>query len=125
MDVFNKALMFNGIRKAFCYSDFHKAIIDAVSEGRGRNKCQVCQEFFPKKDLHVDHIDPVVPLEGIPDLDNGLPDLNTYAARVFFNKCQAICIGCHKLKTRIENEQRRKIKAANKTTKQKTRKKQK
>lgn len=64
--------------------------------------CNECNELSKK--VHVDHIDPVVPL------DKKLADmnLNEYANRVHNLPCQVLCEPCHKLKSKNENKLRKK-----------------
>ncbi len=71
--------------------------------------CQICNQRCKKNkspnypQIHVDHIEPVVPIEGSISW-------YTYIQRLFFsgeNNLQAICSTCHKAKTKEENAQRR------------------
>lgn len=71
--------------------------------------CKLCDQRCKKQksslypQIHVDHIDPVVPLEGPISW-------HTYIQRLFFSgydNLQAICTTCHKAKTKEENAQRR------------------
>lgn len=58
--------------------------------------------------LRADHIEPVVdPLHGFQTWD-------IYISRMFNGKLQALCDGCHKLKSKEENAQRRAVKKARK-----------
>ena len=77
----------------------------SFSTGRPKYKyrCSKCNELFMKKDICLDHIDPVIPLEWICDDDF---DWNIYLDRMY---CQAIgfqvlCSSCHDIKTKEENE---------------------
>lgn len=65
-------------------------------------KCATCGELCKKKDVQVDHIDPVVPLDGYA---NGMDyDLNEFAVRLFCSvkNLQVLCKPCHKLKSADE-----------------------
>jgi 5-methylcytosine-specific restriction endonuclease McrA len=80
------------------YNTFNKAKIE-----RGRYKCQLCSVVVGRKDLAMDHVEPVV------DPATGFVDWNTYIERLFVAEdgWQAICHECHAQKTLAENGQRR------------------
>ena len=69
-------------------------------------KCSDCKELVKSTEIQVDHIQPVIPLNG----NLAEMTLNEYALRVFKSKCQLLCTVCHKLKSKSENSQRRKFK---------------
>ena len=64
--------------------------------------CNDCKELVKK--VHVDHIEPVIPI----DRKLANLDLNEYALRVHNLPCQVLCETCHKLKSKLENKQRKK-----------------
>jgi len=66
--------------------------------------CSICAKEFTQKDMEVDHIDPVVdPKKGFETWDKFIDKLFCEASNL-----QAICKGCHKIKTlkekKIRNE---------------------
>jgi 5-methylcytosine-specific restriction endonuclease McrA len=65
--------------------------------------CNHCGLTFPLKDVQVDHISPVVPL------DREIEDWNEYINRLFceVDKLQVLCKSCHQIKSNRENEERR------------------
>lgn len=65
--------------------------------------CNHCGLCFPGKDIQVDHIDPVIPVE------REVKDWNEYIERLFCspNKLQVLCKPCHLIKSNEENEERR------------------
>lgn len=69
---------------------------------RGLYKCASCGEGFKEKDTVVDHVEPVVALEG-DDYD-----WNTFVNRLFVpaGKLQILCIPCHDTKSLIEDNLR-------------------
>lgn len=75
---------------------------------RGKYLCAGCGEIVPltvnkKKNVFVDHIEPVVsPEEGFKDWD-------TYINRMFceMDNLQVLCKNCHDRKTREEKERRK------------------
>jgi len=75
-------------------------------------QCQLCKNKVSSKEIRVDHIDPVVPIEGFPRLPSGEADWNIYVARLFCDpsNLQAICVGCHDVKSAKEAEQRALVK---------------
>lgn len=70
-------------------------------------KCASCGGLFKSKEICVDHIEPVVPLNGY---ESGLEfDLNEYVMRMFCAaECfQVLCGPCHDEKTKEENKLRK------------------
>ena len=65
-------------------------------------KCNRCREEFPAKDVQVNHIIPVVPIEGFTSWDDTIK-------RMFCekDKLEVLCIPCHKTITKQENEERK------------------
>lgn len=63
--------------------------------------CAKCQGLFKKKECQLDHIEPVIPIEGFQNFDVHLKRLFIKA-----NGYQALCRPCHKLKTKEENNAR-------------------
>lgn len=66
-------------------------------------KCAACEKLFVAKDVHVDHIEPVVsPL-------TGFVDWNTFIERLFYcplTNLQVLCRICHRLKISEERKER-------------------
>ena len=79
---------------------------DGINPATGRkcklHKCEACGELFPAKDMRADHIDPIIPVTGFDSWDEVID-------RLFceLDGFQAICVGCHKIKTDAENKERR------------------
>lgn len=78
---------------------------------RGMYKCAGCQNVVPvtikkgrkrTKNVHVDHIEPVVPVTGFTTWDD-------YINRMFCEAdgLQVLCSECHKSKTQEEQKQRK------------------
>lgn len=69
---------------------------------RGLYKCASCGEGFKEKDTVVDHVDPVVALEG-DDYD-----WNTFINRLYVpaDKLQILCVPCHDIKSLTEDNLR-------------------
>jgi 5-methylcytosine-specific restriction endonuclease McrA len=67
-------------------------------------KCELCKQEREK--IQIDHINPVV----LPSV--GFVDWNVYIASKFVeaNQLQALCVDCHRTKTKAENKIRREVK---------------
>lgn len=67
-------------------------------------KCYLCSELHDRSNIQVDHVSPVV------DLD-GFKDWNTYIEQLFcdISNLKAVCKECHYLKSSEEREERRLI----------------
>lgn len=67
-------------------------------------KCYLCEELFDRTEVQVDHIVPVMSLDGFTDW-------NQYIAQLFcsVDNLAPACKSCHFLKTQAENEERRLI----------------
>ena len=69
--------------------------------------CGHCKGHFNRKDLAIDHIEPVIAISGFNGWDE-------YIDRLFcaVENFQVLCKACHKTKTNIENTERRRIKSS-------------
>jgi hypothetical protein len=65
-------------------------------------KCAQCGELFDRKEIDVDHINPVVSVDGFTDWDDYITNLFCDS-----NKLQILCEADHFIKSQAENEQRR------------------
>lgn len=68
---------------------------------RGIYKCAICETLVPNKQKDLDHVVPVVPVEGWDNFDGVIDRL--YAE---LEGWQVICKPCHALKTGLENSVR-------------------
>jgi len=98
------------LRKASLRWWARQEVIKRTNVSRGVYRCEMCEDEFPRKEIHVDHIDPIIPVDG------SFTDWNTYIDRLFClpEELQGLCIGCHASKTQIENEIRKKYKTLKK-----------
>jgi 5-methylcytosine-specific restriction endonuclease McrA len=89
------------------FAKFNKNGARAKKDGV-ETHCQVCDTWTrtPIK-VAVDHIEPVVPVDGSFDPKN--PDWNMYIRRLWCDKTnlQRICDSCHDAKTQLERKQRK------------------
>jgi 5-methylcytosine-specific restriction endonuclease McrA len=65
-------------------------------------ECNLCKGHFPAKDVEVNHILPVVPIEGFTSWD-------VIIERMFCEKdgLEVVCKPCHKTITKQENDERK------------------
>jgi len=65
--------------------------------------CALCEGEFPAKEVVVDHIEPVVHPE------QGFISWDVFIERLFCKKenLQVLCVGCHKIKSYNESQQRK------------------
>jgi len=97
----------NGIRQAFRAYPLKKTCLSqAVSltekgpRGGAMCYCSKCGLAFPMRDVQVDHIEPVVPLE------RPIKDWNEYIDRLYcdLSNLQVLCKPCHQIKCNREKE---------------------
>lgn len=67
--------------------------------------CANCGDDFPSNGVHVDHLKPIVGVEGFKSWDDFIDKLFCSV-----DNLQILCIPCHKLKTKEENEARKRSK---------------
>jgi hypothetical protein len=98
----------SALRRYFGRTPQHKAALDACRrETFVGNRKRVffqyahCGEWFPRKDVHVDHCECVI----CPVV--GWVDYNTFIERLFTDNLQVLCKQCHAVKSAAENVHRR------------------
>lgn len=66
---------------------------------RGRYKCASCNNIFGPKEIVVDHINPVVPV------DEGFTNIGHFVESLFceINNLQCLCLACHDVKSHDES----------------------
>ena len=89
------------------YRCIQKAYVeDGINPKTGRrcklHRCQGCGQTFPKNQIRADHIEPVVPVTGFTNWDDVINRLFVEA-----DGFQALCVECHKSKTKEENANRK------------------
>jgi len=104
--VFNrKSWIIAALRRAsYRYPPRNQAKI-ASRRARGEYECSQCHGLFGPKEIQLDHIVPVIPIEGFTGWD-------TYVERLFceLEGYQVLCKDCHSTKTIEENKKRKEIK---------------
>jgi 5-methylcytosine-specific restriction endonuclease McrA len=116
MDKYQRDFAENALRRASYKWKYRSKAVEksVVEEGsyhidipgdRSRKKyeCAMCGLIFRKKEVQVDHINPVIPLTGRDDMDG-------YVERMFCYEdgWQVLCKSCHKDKSDEENRNRTK-----------------
>lgn len=103
MSTFNfKSFIINTLRRAsYRWPERNKALQHARIE-RGLYACNQCKGTFKKKDIKLDHINPVVAVTGFTTWDD-------YINRLFcdYTNFQVVCENCHNVKTMIEKQERK------------------
>ena len=102
MDSKKKAFLISLVRKGTYKWRPRNECLAAARVERGKYKCNECEEIVGRKEIQVDHIvpcvDPIKGWQGFEDyLDKMFCDLSGF---------QALCISCHKIKTKSEVETR-------------------
>lgn len=94
---------FNALRRASYKWPERNLAYKAARAGYGRYKCARCKEIYRAKEVQMDHILPVKPL-------NGNRDMNLIVARMYPKQkgWQVLCKGCHSEKSASENKRRKK-----------------
>lgn len=85
------------LRRGSLYWPYRSLCLTKARSSRGQYLCAKCQVIFPKKEVSVDHIIPIVALTGFTTWDD-------YFNRLFCNSdnLQVLCKKCHQDKTTEE-----------------------
>lgn len=94
-------------KKAFAIASLRRAsyrlrsrtdALKAAKIARNQYKCNTCKGIFGRSEIHLDHIEPVVPYEGWQSFDD-------FIDRLFIEdhtKFQVLCKPDHKIKSKME-----------------------
>jgi len=96
-----KSFLINQLRRVSFKWKPRGEAMKAARVARGKYECNICKEIFGNKEIVLDHIQPVVPVDGWDNWDG-------YIERLFcqIEGYQCICKICHDNKTEEENKQR-------------------
>lgn len=103
MDAKFKAFIIAGLRRMTYKWKPRYTVMNAAKIERGRYKCAICTKVHPRKEIALDHIQPVI------DPMVGFVDWNTLIPRMFAEEegWQVLCKPCHKAKSLHENKFRK------------------
>ena len=91
-------------REWFCLRCEDCERVMGVSEKERRTKIDGSLEKRPKSVYEVDHVDGITPLTDIRET------LGQYFHGMIYGKMEICCVACHKIRTKKQNQQRRKNK---------------
>lgn len=119
-----RSFIMSGVRSKSLRWKPRSSAIASVCVGKGLNpatgrqcnlhKCPSCGGLFPQNQMDADHLEPVVPLEGFPEMAETWLGYNwTEVLKRLF--CEAdgfrvLCKKCHKAVTKKEQIERKRIK---------------
>lgn len=93
-----KSFLIPKLRSASLLWYARNEVLQRIRVSRGNYQCESCGSIFKSKDIHVDHIEPVISIE------DGFNGWDTYIDRLFCDPdgLQGICKICHDVKTETE-----------------------
>jgi 5-methylcytosine-specific restriction endonuclease McrA len=96
-----KSWMISQLRKASYRYPARNEALKRARRARNEYECAHCKKIFGRKDVQIDHIEPVVKLQGFTSWDD-------YITRMFcpVEGYQILCKEDHDIKTQKEREQR-------------------
>jgi 5-methylcytosine-specific restriction endonuclease McrA len=101
MELSLKRFIISTLRRAtYRWPHRNTALVNARI-ARNQYKCANCEKIFTRKEIKIDHIEPIVPLSGFTTWDE-------YINRMFcgVEGLQILCSPCHNEKTWDENSGR-------------------
>jgi 5-methylcytosine-specific restriction endonuclease McrA len=93
-------------RSSYRWPGRYQAMKEA-HKARNEYLCAACDKIFPRKEINLDHIEPIVPVAGFKNGE--VFDFNEYIDRLLVEKegFQVLCSECHSVKTKTENSTRK------------------
>lgn len=97
-----RSFLMSGLRRLSRFWEPARLCLQSARIARGMYQCKICSTIVGTKEIKVDHINPVIPIEGFKNWD-------VVIERLFCEQegFQAICKVCHDKKTKIENDKRK------------------
>lgn len=97
-----KSFLIPKLRSASLLWPARNEVLKRIRVARGEYQCESCREIYKAKEIHVDHINPVISVE------EGFKDWDSYVTRLFCTaeELQGICKICHDIKTETEKSLR-------------------
>lgn len=105
--------IFPAIRRVWRFYPPRREIKEEALQDNGKYLCATCK--LEVEEVQIDHIDPI----GTCKREDGRTDYNMFIERLLCPKenLNAVCIPCHKRKTKRESDERKAKRDSNKTTK--------
>jgi len=97
-----QAQVIGALRRLSYKTPMRRMAMDKARIARGKYRCAKCDAINGPKGIAVDHIDPVISVEGFKTWDQFIERLFCEA-----KKLQILCKTCHNEKTKDENKRRR------------------
>ena len=96
----------SALRRIWRWSPERREALSKSRISKGQYACASCLKSYDKKDVAIDHVDPVV------DPRKGFEGWDVYICRLYCpaRNLQALCRACHSIKSKEENALRRKCK---------------
>lgn len=111
-----KTFLMPKLRSASLYWDRRQDVYDRIKVDRGQYACEMCGEICSRKEIDIDHITPIIALDGSMDWENAEQvGLLIFAMFCESEGLQGLCKPCHKIKTMQEDEMRRMYKEKKKS----------
>jgi 5-methylcytosine-specific restriction endonuclease McrA len=100
-----RSWLMSGLRKISRFWEPARECLKKARIARGMYTCNMCKQIVGAKEIKIDHINPVIPIDGFKDWDD-------VVKRLFCEEdgFQAICKPCHDTKTKEENSKRKILK---------------
>lgn len=101
-----QAAVFSALRRLSYRTPMRSAVMAEARVSRGKYKCAICKKIFGRKQIAIDHIEPVNnPLTGFTTWDDYINRLFCPAGGLNL-LCNNGKQSCHKLKSKEENKVR-------------------
>lgn len=87
-------------RRIFRWSPAYRNVTKLATRPGNIRVCAKCEKPFPKRETHVDHVNPVI------DPTTGFTTWESYFGRLYVgvDQLQVLCKKDHKVKTKAENK---------------------
>lgn len=99
-----KAFVIATLRRSSYRWKYRNSAYKAARVDRGLYKCNSCHGTYGRKDIRIDHVEPVIALNG-----EGFKTWDEYITRMFVKaeQYQVLCEQCHSVKTSLEKSIRK------------------